>query len=274
MSKEANAGAKSAIAEAPHDHEHWRAWEDAALITMLSERDEAAGGDGGTLEAVAERLGRTLGAVSERYDDLVAGRREPPEGYQERLRRLRARLHIAPGPQTPLVIIGPGGDYARPRGDGVAWIGQLERIVAALKLEVPARPKKQDDRPQKEATGHRPQEAEKQKRRRKGREVAALEAEACGLKSEDSFLCNRDCHGCSIGCATPGDRHDRMKIAIRTGKKPEALPAIERCADVQFLRDAELAGLRGDWRRAAVAKQIAKLEETTGHRPQTTGSGA
>ena len=121
MSKEAHAAVgsaqlqidkrKSAVYPAPHDHEHWRAWEDAALITMLSEAND--GGEAWTLETVAERLGRTPGAVSERYDDLIAGRTECPDGYQERLRRLRAKIHFKAAPQTPLVITGPGGQYCR-----------------------------------------------------------------------------------------------------------------------------------------------------------------
>ena len=38
------------------------------------------------------------------------------------------------------------------------------------------------------------------------------------------------------------------------------MPAIERCADLQFLQEAEVRGLKGDWRRAAVAKRIRALK--------------
>jgi len=75
-----------------------------------------------------------------------------------------------------------------------------------------------------------------------------------------SFFCTRDCHGCSIGCAVPGDRHNRMRFAIFGGRRAEGVPAIERCADLQFLQEAEARGLTGDWRRAAVAKRIRALK--------------
>ena len=52
-----------------------------------------------------------------------------------------------------------------------------------------------------------------------------------------------------------------MKIAIVSGKRAEAEPAIERCADLAFLKQAKAKGLRGDWRRAAVAKRIDQLRE-------------
>ena len=76
-------------------------------------------------------------------------------------------------------------------------------------------------------------------------------------KAPKAEFCTRACDGCSIGCAVPGDRHERMKIAIRAGKKDEALPAIERCADAAYLRGLE--GLKGDWRRAAVARRSEEL---------------
>jgi hypothetical protein len=91
---------------------------------------------------------------------------------------------------------------------------------------------------------------------KKAADLAAIDK----INSGD-FFCIRDCHGCTIGCATPGDRHPRLKIAIVSGKRTEAEPAIERCADLAFLKEAKAKGLKGDWRRAAVAKRIDLLRE-------------
>jgi hypothetical protein len=52
-----------------------------------------------------------------------------------------------------------------------------------------------------------------------------------------------------------------MKIAIRSGKRAEADPAIYRCQDLGFLLDCQDGGLKGDWRRAAVAMRIKHLQE-------------
>ena len=56
---------------------------------------------------------------------------------------------------------------------------------------------------------------------------------------------------------------DRKEIDFNTivnGKKPEALVAIQECDDAKLLADAAAAGLKGDWRRAAVAKRIDELK--------------
>ena len=63
---------------------------------------------------------------------------------------------------------------------------------------------------------------------------------------------------------------DRKEIDFNTivnAKKTEALVAIQECDDAKLLADAEAAGLKGDWRRSAVAKrrdELATLNETEG----------
>ena len=46
---------------------------------------------------------------------------------------------------------------------------------------------------------------------------------------------------------------------IRTGKKAVALLEIKACTDAKLLRTAQAGGLKGDWRRAAVATRIEQL---------------
>jgi len=80
------------------------------------------------------------------------------------------------------------------------------------------------------------------------------------ILAETDLFCTRQCDDCSIGCAMPGDRHERMRFAIEKGKKAEGLPAIERCTDAAFLTKALQIG-KGDWRRKAIRDRILGLDE-------------
>jgi ParB/RepB/Spo0J family partition protein len=146
----------------------------------------------------------------------------------------------------------------------IEFIADLERLAKACVLEVPVRPTAEVDSGQLPKYAAAKAVAGKPKKRQGTNAEHAEHAE--GEKDEDAkpaanFFCTRDCHGCPVGCATPGDRHERMRIAIVTGKRTEAEPAIERCADLAFLKEAKAKGLKGDWRRAAVAKRIDLLRE-------------
>ena len=78
----------------------------------------------------------------------------------------------------------------------------------------------------------------------------------------ETFLCNRDCHGCDAKCGTPGENHAALRKAMLVGKRERALPAIERCIDpaalTTILNDPVL---EGDWRRAAIRKRLGELAE-------------
>jgi len=146
----------------------------------------------------------------------------------------------------------------------IAIIGDLERLAKACGLEVPVRPTAEVDSGQLPKYAAAKAVAGKPKKRQGTNAEHAEHAE--GEKDEDAkpaanFFCTRDCHGCPVGCATPGDFHERMRNAIVSGKRAEAEPAIERCADLAFLKEAKAKGLKGDWRRAAVAKRIDQLRE-------------
>jgi len=47
---------------------------------------------------------------------------------------------------------------------------------------------------------------------------------------------------------------------IVNGKKAESLREIQECTDVKLLADAQAKGLKGDWRRSAVAKRLEELK--------------
>lgn len=53
---------------------------------------------------------------------------------------------------------------------------------------------------------------------------------------------------------------DEALETIRTARKPAALDALVTYTDIDALRRIEREGLRGDWRRAAVARRIAELK--------------
>lgn len=67
------------------------------------------------------------------------------------------------------------------------------------------------------------------------------------------------------GAVTPqrveGDPFVRMEAAILSGKKAEALAAIEQCTQLEWLTAIDKQGLSGDWRRAAVAGRIGHLRD-------------
>ncbi|MBN2582545.1 MAG: ParB/RepB/Spo0J family partition protein [Planctomycetes bacterium] len=115
--------------------------------------------------------------------------------------------------------------------DTVELIGFMETLCHSWHVQMPPRPQEADFR-----------------------DVAAPAA------AGTDPLCNRDCAGCSIGCTTPGDRHERMKIAIKSGKKDEALPAIARCTDAAFLVET-VKVCKGDWRRKAIRDRVVELDE-------------
>ena len=60
---------------------------------------------------------------------------------------------------------------------------------------------------------------------------------------------------------TPADvRANAARNAILQGNKRQAVAAIHACSDAAELLSIQAVGLKGDWRRAAVAKRIAELQ--------------
>jgi len=114
----------------------------------------------------------------------------------------------------------------------MAEIDEAEAIAAAWKVEIPARP------------------------------TLLHEDASQGLPCKASATQGKAPASPVGGKDSPADvRANAVRNAIVQGNKRQALAAIDACTSAADLEACEAAGLKGDWRRAAVKRKIDKLAD-------------
>jgi len=154
-------------------------------------------------------------------------------------------------------------------------IAGLERIAAACGVTVPARPSEEETA--EPGTGN-PEPVKKKRKTKAASQVpVAGKAEAAAPPPPPGKPVKGTCRICGCTDDTPCDGgcswvdgpkntlcsacFDLSSFAdIVIGKRGAAIPVINGCTDIRVLEAATGYGLKGDWRRAAVAKRIAALK--------------